>query len=380
MAVPLITKKIVKKHVKQFKRIQSDWKISVKVNFRQAGAGSRILIPRVRRKFKGCVLVPNIGYGSDKKTRNYPPNGFKKFLVHNVKELEISMMHNRTYCAEIAHTMRRLRKGRRLLSVQRSWILLLPSNWPGCIARKMNDHWRRILDIYIVIIVFSVKMSTIYYYYKSVKNYLWGSGLKILFRILGNARDPLLVTWKRVNTPAGSAGISTPTGKVRAEIRRLTVSQRECLLSRGRQRMEVPRRNLLCRLERRHADVDADSEERADKRPRLDESDPRQKNAPISCDASVIKDPAVALSLATSVSLLADKAVFRAEPDLIAIRLAAQSAFLAVGRIVDMGRQYYDAIDLIGRLQAEVEGQRSKAQLEGARVKAETERAVMLKN
>ncbi|CAL5361923.1 unnamed protein product [Camellia sinensis] len=47
--------------------------------------------------------MPNIGYGSDKKTRNYPPNGFKKFLVHNVKEREILMMHNRTYCAEIAH-------------------------------------------------------------------------------------------------------------------------------------------------------------------------------------------------------------------------------------------------------------------------------------
>ena len=39
--------------------------------------------------------MPNIGYGSDKKTRHYLPNGFKKFLVHNVKELEILMMHNR---------------------------------------------------------------------------------------------------------------------------------------------------------------------------------------------------------------------------------------------------------------------------------------------
>ncbi|KAJ0018909.1 hypothetical protein Pint_10082 [Pistacia integerrima] len=58
---------------------------------------------RVRRKFKGCTLMPNIGYGSDKKTRHYLPNGFKKFVVHNVNELELLMMHNRTYCAEIAH-------------------------------------------------------------------------------------------------------------------------------------------------------------------------------------------------------------------------------------------------------------------------------------
>ncbi|KAE8726519.1 60S ribosomal protein L32 [Hibiscus syriacus] len=58
---------------------------------------------RVRRKFKGCTLMPNISYGSDKKTVHYPPNGFKKFVVHNVQELELLMMHNRTYCAEIAH-------------------------------------------------------------------------------------------------------------------------------------------------------------------------------------------------------------------------------------------------------------------------------------
>ncbi|PPD87988.1 hypothetical protein GOBAR_DD15075 [Gossypium barbadense] len=67
MAVPLLSKKIAKKLVKKFMRPQSDRKISVK------------------------------------KTRHYLPNGFKKFVVHNVQELELLMMHNRTYCAEIAH-------------------------------------------------------------------------------------------------------------------------------------------------------------------------------------------------------------------------------------------------------------------------------------
>ncbi|XP_028110673.1 zinc finger MYM-type protein 1-like [Camellia sinensis] len=137
-------------------------------------------------------------------------------------------------------------------------------------------------------------------------------------------------------------------------------------------------------LERRPADVDADLEkDRVDKRPHLDESDvivpfviqPKIKNTPISCDASVIKDPAVALRLATSVSLPADKAAFREEPDLVTIGLAAQSALLAVGRIVDMGRCYHDAVELIGHLQAKVEGQRSKAQSEGARAEVETKRA-----
>ncbi|KAI5432914.1 hypothetical protein KIW84_020288 [Lathyrus oleraceus] len=50
---------------------------------------------RVRRKFKGVTLMPNIGYGSDKKTFHYLPNDFKKFVVHNVKDLELLMMHNK---------------------------------------------------------------------------------------------------------------------------------------------------------------------------------------------------------------------------------------------------------------------------------------------
>ena len=29
--------------------------------------------------------MPSIGYGSNKKTRHLMPDGFKKFVVHNVK-------------------------------------------------------------------------------------------------------------------------------------------------------------------------------------------------------------------------------------------------------------------------------------------------------
>lgn len=49
--------------------------------------------------------MPNIGYGSNKTTRHMLPTGFKKFLVHNVKELEVLMMQNRVYCGEIAHAV-----------------------------------------------------------------------------------------------------------------------------------------------------------------------------------------------------------------------------------------------------------------------------------
>ena len=49
--------------------------------------------------------MPNIGYGSDAKTRNMLPNGLYKFTVSNVKDLELLMMHNQKYCAEIAHSV-----------------------------------------------------------------------------------------------------------------------------------------------------------------------------------------------------------------------------------------------------------------------------------
>ena len=57
---------------------------------------------RVRRKFKGMYKMPNIGYGSNAKTKHMMPTGFKKVLVNNLKELEVLMMQNKTYCAEIA--------------------------------------------------------------------------------------------------------------------------------------------------------------------------------------------------------------------------------------------------------------------------------------
>ena len=49
--------------------------------------------------------MPKIGYGSNKKTRHLMPSGFKKFLVSNVRELELLLMHNKTYAAEIAHNV-----------------------------------------------------------------------------------------------------------------------------------------------------------------------------------------------------------------------------------------------------------------------------------
>ena len=46
--------------------------------------------------------MPTIGFGSNNKTKFLMPDGFLKFRVHNVKELELLLMHNRKYAAEIA--------------------------------------------------------------------------------------------------------------------------------------------------------------------------------------------------------------------------------------------------------------------------------------
>ncbi len=43
--------------------------------------------------------MPNVGYGSNNKTKHIMPNGFLKFVVHNVKDLELLMMHNRKWVA-----------------------------------------------------------------------------------------------------------------------------------------------------------------------------------------------------------------------------------------------------------------------------------------
>lgn len=41
-----------------------------------------------------------IGFGNNKKTRHMMPSGHKSFLVNNTRDLELLLMHNKTYAAE----------------------------------------------------------------------------------------------------------------------------------------------------------------------------------------------------------------------------------------------------------------------------------------
>merc|ERR1711994_267490 len=103
MAQSVSTKKIVRKRNKRFIRHQSDRFMRVDASWRKPiGIDSR-----VRRRFKGQYLMPSVGYGTKASDRHRcsDQKNFKKFVVNNVAELEVLMMNNRVFCAEIAHAV-----------------------------------------------------------------------------------------------------------------------------------------------------------------------------------------------------------------------------------------------------------------------------------
>eukprot|EP00033_Pygsuia_biforma_P000049 GCRY01000065.1.p1 GENE.GCRY01000065.1~~GCRY01000065.1.p1 ORF type:complete len:144 (-),score=38.73 GCRY01000065.1:71-475(-) len=108
MATPLVKRNKVKKHPKTFSRHQSDRYIKLDSNTWRKPKG---IDNRVRRRFKGTIRMPKCGYGTAKKDKHVLPNGFLSFRVFNVKDLEVLLMHNQKYAAEIAHSVsRKVRK------------------------------------------------------------------------------------------------------------------------------------------------------------------------------------------------------------------------------------------------------------------------------
>uniref|UniRef100_A0A8C5DFD3 60S ribosomal protein L32 n=1 Tax=Gouania willdenowi TaxID=441366 RepID=A0A8C5DFD3_GOUWI len=142
---PLTKPKIVKKRTKKFIRHQSDRYVKIAVSLKNKDHDKRVknwrkprgIDNRVRRRFKGQMLMPNIGYGSNKKTKYMLPSGFKKFLVHNVKELEVLMMSNKTHCAEIAHNISS--KNRKLI-VERAAQLAIKITNPNARLRSEENE------------------------------------------------------------------------------------------------------------------------------------------------------------------------------------------------------------------------------------------------
>jgi large subunit ribosomal protein L32e len=80
-------------HAHRFQRLGQKWR-------RPRGIDNPL-----RRHYKGKGNTPGIGYGKDKKTKHMERNGLIKFVVHNLNELNLLMMHNRRYSAVVAHNV-----------------------------------------------------------------------------------------------------------------------------------------------------------------------------------------------------------------------------------------------------------------------------------
>ena len=77
----------------RYVRLKSPWR-------RQRGLDNK-----VRKKKKGALKSPNVGYGTPRKVRYLHPSGFQEILVHNLKELE--KINPKKQVAKVAHAIGR---------------------------------------------------------------------------------------------------------------------------------------------------------------------------------------------------------------------------------------------------------------------------------
>ena len=81
--------------------------------------------------------MPDIGDRSNKKTKHMMPSGFQKFLVRNVKELEMLLMCNKSYCAEIAHNVSS-ENHKAIVERTAQLAIRVTIPMPCCAVKKMN--------------------------------------------------------------------------------------------------------------------------------------------------------------------------------------------------------------------------------------------------
>ncbi|MHA1265201.1 MAG: 50S ribosomal protein L32e [Candidatus Helarchaeota archaeon] len=85
--------KFIRQESWRYKRLKTSWR-------RPKGIDNK-----VRKKKKGTIKSPNVGYRSPKKVRYLHPSGFKEVVVHNLAELE--EVKGRREVVKIAHNIGR---------------------------------------------------------------------------------------------------------------------------------------------------------------------------------------------------------------------------------------------------------------------------------
>jgi len=101
MVQKVLKQTVEHKRTKSFKRFQSDQFKRIQTTWRKPKGIDNPL----RRHYRGRGPMPNIGYGTDKRTRFYDRSGFIRYVVNNAKELEVLLMHNHKYQAVIGQSV-----------------------------------------------------------------------------------------------------------------------------------------------------------------------------------------------------------------------------------------------------------------------------------
>ena len=134
MAVsPLRKQKKIVKRSKRFTKFEhEDFNGKLKSSWRRPHG----IDCRVRRQFRSNKPLVKVGYKNALATQHVMANGFKKFLIRNVADVELLLMNNREYCGELAHNLNAT--SRKLIVKRAAELNVRLTNANGKVSKEEN--------------------------------------------------------------------------------------------------------------------------------------------------------------------------------------------------------------------------------------------------